>query len=252
MSTINLETEIIRRNRAVLDKEQASLDEQKKLDAEVDRVLQNADIAYRKSLMGELGFDYKLAEASAIQKQREDFANLPKDRVTDADAIKGICIEYGLRFLPTRFYKGALHEGIGPAMERFKGAVHFKLPVVNSPELMRGASTVPETPQFYVCAPAESFVLRPVPKDPLLFCRLSEKKFYLIHKWGSDLDSSEAEKRKGETTEANWNADTKEVDASDFFRRQMMAQFAQSNFGGLGIGGGSASSRQPKSGVSFW
>jgi hypothetical protein len=248
MSSINLETEIIRRNRAVIDKEQASLDEQKKLDAEVERVLQNADAAYRTSIMSELGFDYKLAEATAIQKQREDFANLPKDRVMDAVAIKAICIEYGLRFLPTRFYKGALHEGIGPAMERFKGAVHFKLPVVGSPELMRGASQeAPETPQFYICAPAESFVLRPVPKDPLLFCRLSEKKFYLIHKWGSDLDSSEAERRKGETTEANWTADTKEIDPDLFFQRQMMAQFAQSNFTGL-----SSLSRPTKSGLPFW
>lgn len=210
MTTINLETEIVRRNRVVLDKEQASLDEQKRLDAEVDKVLQNAETAYQNDLLSELGFNYKLAEASAIHQEREAHALLQQDRIMDADAIKAICIEFGLRFLPTRFYKGALDAGIGPAVEKFRASCKDgKLPVVRERELMLGATqSAPETPQFYICAPSESFVLRPVPKDPLLFCRLSAKKFFLIHKWGTDLDANEAQQRKGQTTEFNWNSDT--------------------------------------------
>lgn len=239
MPSINLETEIIRRNRAVLEKEQVSLDEQKKLDAEVDRVLQNADAEYRNGLMSELGFDYKLAEAQAIQQERDSFSNLAADRIMDADAIKAICIEYGLRFLPTRFYKGALDAGIGPALESFKVSMGGKLPVVKERELMRSASdAIPSTPQFYICAPEESFVLRPVPKDPLLFCRLSAKKLFLLHKWGSDLDPKEAEARKGKITESNWNADTKEVSMDDIIRMQMLA----SNMGMLGALGSQAES----------
>jgi hypothetical protein len=233
MSTINLELEITRRNRAVIEKEQESLNEQKRLDGEVERVLANADAAYRNTLMSELGFDYKLTEAQAIQKERDGFPGLPKDRIMDADAIKGICIEFGLRFLPTRFYKGALHEGIGPALEKFRMQAGGTLPVTSEPELMRGRAvpmSAPTGPQFYICAPEESFVLRPVPKDPLLFCRLSAKKFFLVHKWGTDLDAGEAEKRKGTVTERNWNADTKDVDMMDMMIR-LQASAMASKFG---------------------
>lgn len=204
MNTINLETEVIRENTKILAAEQTHLDQQVKLDAEVDKVLHNADAAYREQLMGELGFDYKLAEAVKIKAERAEFAHLPQNRILGTNAIKAVCIKHGLRFLPTRFYKGALDEGIGAKLEEFKSLNGGKLPVVANSEMCHGSNQGNGgKTQFYIAAPSESFALQPYPRDPLLFCRLNADKFFLLHKWGADL---ERDGKKHDVTESNWNS----------------------------------------------
>lgn len=206
MSTINLEQEILRENTAVLASEKTILDEQAKLDAEVEKVLANAEATYLDGIMVELGFNYKLDEAQRIRRERDAFAKLPQNRIMSLDAIRATCIKYGLRFLPTRYYKGALDSGIGPKLEEFRTAMGGKLPKVDTREvLMNSLTTVSgERVQMYIAAPSESFALQPMPRDPLLFCRLSEKKFYLLHKWGADLTTADV--RKNEIDSNNWNS----------------------------------------------
>lgn len=199
-ATIDLEKELIRENTKFLATEEAPLNEQLKLDAEVDKI-------HGQDLMAELGFDYSNADAKRIRAERAAFAHLPQNRIMSQDAIRSTCIKYGLRFLPTRFYKGALDAGIGPKLEEFKAMNGGKLPVTTDPEMLgdlavRNGGT--GKPQMYIAAPAESFVLQPRPRDPLLFCRLSAFKYYLLHKWGDDLKTGDL--RKGETTEHNWNS----------------------------------------------
>lgn len=204
MKTINLETEVIRENSKILAVENETLAAQLKLDNEVAKVLQKADASYKQELWGELGFDYKLAEAARISKEREDFSHLPQNRIMGIGAIKAVCLKHGLRFLPTRYYKGALDEGIGAKLEEFKGLNGGKLPIIGVYEMASGGGAIGEgRPQFYIAAPSESFVLQPMPRDPLLFCRLNSIKFFLLHKWGTDLEDNG---RKHDITEGNWNS----------------------------------------------
>jgi len=190
MSTINLETELIRRNEATLAKERKLLDDQAKIDALVDNMLQVADDKYRDELLGTLGFDYKITEALAVRQEREQFKHLPAERIFDIAAIKATCIEYGLRCLPTRHFKGQLDSQLGAKLEEFKAMCGGNLPTVDweeslaptslsmaglwaiaqlpRPQQRRGVATT----QFFICAPADQFVLQDKPKDPLLFCRL--------------------------------------------------------------------------------
>lgn len=232
MSTINLEQEIIRENESTLAVEQTHLDAQAKLDAEVEKVLATADEKYREGLMSELGFDYKHAEAVKIRQEREMLARFPSNRIMSKDAIKATCIKYGLRFLPTRFYKGQLDAGIGPAVEAFRMYCGGEFPKINATELCSEAfyGTNTGTVQFYIAAPASEFVLKPKPQDPLLFARLSLDKFFLIHKWGDDLKTGDI--RKGQTDQSNWNSQYSDDGLTDMQRAARM-QFA--NLGGMSV-----------------
>lgn len=210
-NTINLEEEITRENDVVIAAEKATeqkhLDEQAKLDREVEKVLETADATYRVGIMAELGFDYKIAEAQKIRKERDQFAQLPQNRIMTLPAIKTTCIKYGLRFLPTRYYKGSLDAGIGPRLEDFRKLMGGELPVVSDAEVIHDKSASygnQNKTQMYIAAPAESFALQPMPRDPLLFCRLNTNKFYLLHKWGNDLERADI-KDHG-VTERNWNS----------------------------------------------
>lgn len=255
MDTINLEIEILRENTATLAKEQAELNEQAKLDEQVNKVLQGADESYRDGLMDELGFEYKRQEAQKIIAIRNVLAPFPQNRIMSKDAIRATCIKYGLRFLPTRFFKGQLDEGIGPAMEKYKSycprgeAVTFQ----NTPEILNDGvvnlwgrpeqGRVKDGPQYYIAAPATEFVLQPVPKDPLLFARLTFDKFFLIHKWGTDLVLRDVFKV---TTKENWNSIYEETEADRLQANVALNQLRQSMSAGSQIGalGGNAQAYQ--------
>lgn len=217
MKTINVEQEIISKNREVLLREGVSLADQKLLDAQVEKILTQADAAYykeRDQVMSELGFDYKLAEACRIRHERETFAHLPAERIMSLEAIKATCLKFGLRFLPTRFYRGALDEGIGTKLDQFRAMSRGELPKTLEAEQLAGGGLIDgNRAQFYIAAPSESFVLQLIPKDPLLFCRLSLKKFFLIHKWGDDLN--EADVKKHDIGENNWNSQFEEKNLMD-------------------------------------
>lgn len=201
---IDLEQEIVGHNTATLHREEQAIDAQRRLDFEIAKVEAKIAEAYRAGVMNELGFDYETAEARRIRKERQDFAALPQNRIMSTEAIRAVCLKYGLRFLPTRFYKGSLDAGIGPAVEKTKTLLGGKLPSGN--ELIGGydSGQATERPSFAIAAPSSAFALQPKPQDPLLFLRLNSLKWFLVHKWGDDLRTSDI--RKGEITESNWNS----------------------------------------------
>lgn len=232
-ATIDLEQEIVRANTATLQDEQTHLDAQAKLDHEIAKVQDAVASAYKAGIMDELGFDYQTAEARRIRSERTDFAALPQNRIMSTNAIKAVCLKYGLRFLPTRFYKGALDTGIGPAVEKTKALLNGKLPLVREPEFIQelyerkpGAQ---DGAQFAIAAPSAAFALQPRPVDPLLFLRLNSLKWFLVHKWGDDLKTGDV--RKGEIGEHNWNStfSNETVNRMDVFRMASMQQFMGSS-----------------------
>ena len=82
--------------------------------------------------------------------------------------IKKTCIDYRLRFLNSKFFKGDFPNSTLKKIELFK---------------KQHRSNILD---LKVMAPSKLFKLKNA-DDPLLFCSLGNDYFYLIDKWGNDL-----------------------------------------------------------------
>jgi hypothetical protein len=97
-----------------------------------------------------------------------DFDLLETNRIYHIDQIKKICIDYRLRFLDRKYFKGKVPE---------KAASKIRdLETIHNIEI-RG---------FKIMAPSKLFKLEDK-DDPLLFAPIGNDYFYLIDKWGNDL-----------------------------------------------------------------
>lgn len=90
------------------------------------------------------------------------------DRVFHLSQIKKICIDYRLRFLDTKFFKGDYPYEVMSKINKLESEHNIKLE------------------GFKIVAPSKLFVLKKA-DDPLLFVPISNGYYYLIHKWGRDL-----------------------------------------------------------------
>ncbi len=97
-----------------------------------------------------------------------NFDQLSTDRIYHLDQIKKICIDYRLRFLDSKYFKGKL-----PA-----------LAISAIKQLEKKHQT--ELKGFKIIAPSKLFKLENA-DDPLLFVPMGNDYFYLVHKWGNDL-----------------------------------------------------------------
>ncbi len=97
-----------------------------------------------------------------------DFDQLETDKIYHLDQIKKICIDYRLRFLDSKYFKGKLPNEAISAIK----------------ELEKKHQT--ELKGFKIIAPSKLFKLENA-DDPLLFAPMGNDYFYLIHKWGNDL-----------------------------------------------------------------
>ena len=96
------------------------------------------------------------------------FDLLDADRIYHVSHIRQICIDYRLRFLDSKYFKGEIpREGIQ-----------------NIKALEREHQT--EIKGFKIVAPSRLFRLEDK-NDPLLFAPIGNGYYYLIHKWGNDL-----------------------------------------------------------------
>jgi len=93
---------------------------------------------------------------------------LDTDRIFHVSHIKAICIDYRLRFLDSKLFKGSIP---------YEAAIKIK-------ELEKEHKTVIEG--FKIMAPSKLFKLENA-DDPLLFAPIGNGYYYLIHKWGNDL-----------------------------------------------------------------
>lgn len=97
-----------------------------------------------------------------------DFDQLETDKIFHIDQIKQICIDYRLRFLNSKYFKGDIPQE----------AIHK----IKTLEKTHGI----EVKGFKIVAPSKLFKLKDK-DDPLLFTPIGNDYFYLIHKWGNDL-----------------------------------------------------------------
>jgi hypothetical protein len=98
-----------------------------------------------------------------------DIDLLETDRIYHVDQIRDICITYRLRFLDTKYFKNEIP---------YDALIKIKEMEKDHNLQMRG---------FKIVAPSKMFKLENA-DDPLLFAPIGNGYFYLIHKWGNDLN----------------------------------------------------------------
>lgn len=97
-----------------------------------------------------------------------DFDALETHRIYHIDQIKKVSIQYRLRFLDSKFFKGTIPDEAQAAVARLETTHRTTLA------------------DFKIMAPSIMFRLAKT-DDPLLFAPMGNDYFYLIHKWGNDL-----------------------------------------------------------------
>jgi hypothetical protein len=108
--------------------------------------------------------------------------------------IKKLAQDYILRFLPSEYYQGNIDPLLPRRIVEFEKLANInRNEGKNKPHYMTvqeaffGMGNRTKKHQYYILAPKSSFELQEKPKDPLLFYRISDDKYCLVHKWGDDL-----------------------------------------------------------------
>ncbi|MEO8516147.1 MAG: hypothetical protein ABI426_05350 [Flavobacterium sp.] len=94
---------------------------------------------------------------------------LEAHRIYHIDAIHKICVDYRLRFLDRKYYKLDIPQEAQRQIDQIENANQTKLH------------------SFKIIAPAKALKLKNA-DDPLLFVPIGNDHYYLIHKWGNDLN----------------------------------------------------------------
>ena len=97
-----------------------------------------------------------------------DFDLLETDKIYHISQIKKICIDYRLRFLDSKYFKGEIPQEAFSKIKQMEMEHEIE---------MKG---------FKIVAPSKLFKLADK-DDPLLFAPIGNNYFYLVHKWGNDL-----------------------------------------------------------------
>ncbi|MAW93806.1 MULTISPECIES: hypothetical protein [unclassified Leeuwenhoekiella] len=109
-----------------------------------------------------------LASTSDEDEVDFNFDLLDRNRIFHEKSIKKICIDYRLRFLDSRYFKGNFPQEALSEINRLEQEHKTSLS------------------GFKIMAPSKLFVLSKT-DDPLLFAPMGNGYYYLIHKWGNDL-----------------------------------------------------------------
>lgn len=112
----------------------------------------------------------KLKKAPKPGKSNINPELLEKNRVFSIDDIKTICVNFRLRFLDSKYFK----------MEELP---YDAVIAIKSLEKHLGE----EVKHIKIVGSAKFFKLEDRHKDPLIFARIDDDNYYLIHKWGNDF-----------------------------------------------------------------
>ena len=112
----------------------------------------------------------KLKSAPKPGKSNINPELLEKNRIFSIDDIKTVCINFRLRFLDSKYFK----------MEELP---YDAVIAIKSLERHLGE----EVKHIKIVGSKEFFKLEDRHKDPLIFARIDNDNYYLIHKWGNDF-----------------------------------------------------------------
>tara|TARA_R100001369_G_scaffold61746_4_gene88637 strand:+ start:2893 stop:3609 length:717 start_codon:yes stop_codon:yes gene_type:complete len=109
-----------------------------------------------------------LKQESLKKQNTFNFDKLESNRIYHISDIQKLCVDYRLRFLDSRFFKGTIPEEAVSKIRQLENEHDTSLK------------------NFKIIAPAKLLKLENA-DDPLLFAPMGNDYFYLIHKWGNDL-----------------------------------------------------------------
>ncbi|MEA1787372.1 hypothetical protein U1E44_14825 [Arenibacter sp. GZD96] len=133
-----------------------------------DQILQNVLSILQKDTLAKNRIEKNIATGKTTADNLFDFDALETQHIYHISQIRAICIDYRLRFLDSRYFKGVIPP---EAISKIK-----QLEAIHQIEI-KG---------FKIMAPSKLFKLDNV-DDPLLFAPIGNGYYYLIHKWGNDL-----------------------------------------------------------------
>lgn len=169
---------------------------EKKLQNEAKRNRQEADVIIStnrlleeragedRMILRNLGMAFTIERDTNLQglrKETEMFEQT-EGRVFTLEEIKTIACKYALKFLRSEHYRGVVDVELPAKIREF-----YK---------RRGIDSIPQSEleykyKFYILAPQKSFNLerkpKPEPVDPIMFYKLNENNYKVIHKWGEDF-----------------------------------------------------------------
>lgn len=172
--TINLEKELIRQNRKLVMPEELLAIQEFERNA---GLLQN-DTLERVGMLTSVKAGKELKKT--MEGKHSQTINFKQERVFHISQIKAICEKYYLRFLPSYCFSGSIDPELITKIVNFEAAYGVRCHSVKHSNYVN----------TFIVAPQESFNLQERPKDPLFFYKINDEYFYLIHKWGNDLNVS--------------------------------------------------------------
>lgn len=150
------------------------VDIQQKLIRERKKAINSDDIVgWAYSVLNDETQESTILQRLSKSPIERDINNFDIDKVaTDAifhiTQIRKICIDYRLRFLDTKYFKGSYPQEVVEKIQQIE----------------KEHNTVLDG--FKIIAPSKLFTLDKA-DDPLLFAPMGNGYYYLIHKWGTDL-----------------------------------------------------------------
>ncbi len=135
---------------------------------QIDQVLEK--VAHKYPSRGIAELIKSLDQPKNLNVNDFDFDLLETDNIFHIDQIKKVCIDYRLRFLDIKYFKGDVPKTAYDKIDALEKEHQTTLD------------------HFKIMAPSILFRLKKS-DDPLLFVPLGNDYFYLIHKWGDDLSS---------------------------------------------------------------
>lgn len=153
--TINLQTELLEiRNKQIA--------ENQILEQVSEILMENA--VRRTEILKAIG------SGGDVSENHLEFDLLETDRIFHLDQIRKICVDYRLRFLGSKYFKGGIPE---------EAITQVRILEDRHATNLGG---------FRIVAPSKTFRLKNF-NDPLLLAPIGNGYYYLVHKWGNDLNS---------------------------------------------------------------
>jgi hypothetical protein len=152
-----------------------------KKNLELELLLERGKFVSETELMAEIKmiFDEDEAKRASIHKKLTDESSTNENKfnidfletckIFHLDQIKSICIDYRLRFLDSHLFKNEIPEEAISKIKSMEKEHNCD---------MRG---------FKIIAPSKLFHLKNF-DDPLLFVPIGNNYYYLIHKWGGEIN----------------------------------------------------------------
>ena len=98
-----------------------------------------------------------------------NFEKMDSNKIFHEKTIQKICVDYRLRFLDTNYFKGEYPDELNHIIS----------------DIENDHNTILKN--YKIIAPSKLFKLRS-PDDPLLFAPIGNGYYYLIHKWGNEMN----------------------------------------------------------------